>query len=90
MVKNWYYVHFDTKILVKTFEFNIMNDIYHELSYHQQKIFFKKSRYTQKIWPKVVKNEQKLRKNGKNWYFVHFDTKISIKNYKFNVVNNKY
>ena len=35
MVKNLYYVHFDTQILGKTFKFNIMNDIYHELSYHQ-------------------------------------------------------
>ena len=36
-VKNWYSVDLDTKILVKIFEFNIMNDSYSGLGYHQQK-----------------------------------------------------
>ena len=54
-VKNWYYVDFDTKILVKIFEFNIMNDSYSGLGYHQQKTKLKKSRFTWFYGPKGQK-----------------------------------
>ena len=66
-----------------------MNDSYYELSYHQQK-FKKKSRDVQKYSQKQSKMSKNLEKIEKNWYYVHFDTKISIKNQRFNVVNNKY
>ena len=46
---------FDTKILVKIFEFNIMNDSYSGLGYHQQKTKLKKSRFTSFYGPKGQK-----------------------------------
>ena len=48
-------MHIDTKILVKTFKFNIMNDSYYELSYHQKE-FKKKKVETPK---NIAKSSQK-------------------------------
>ena len=49
----------------------------------------KKLNFGIKIRPKETKNEQKCRKIGKNWYYVHFYTKKSLKNNNFIVLNNK-
>ena len=39
--------------------------------------------------PKVFKNEPKLRKIGNIWYYVHFEKKKYVKNYKVGVFLNK-
>ena len=92
MVKNRYYIPYDTKKYIKNYQMKVICNKEHMINCYQLKKNRKKRGMPQKLresgqkWEKCVKNRKKL---VKNCYYLHFDKKMYIKNYKIRVIWNK-